>query len=318
MEDKPKTALDWINWAREQKKTNAAPPAAEPPASTADADTKAEPDPPAPAEPPVVEESPVSEDLPVPDDPPVSDDPPVPDEPVAAPAEAAPAPTTETTPVEVTPVEVVPVEVVPVEVVPVEVVPVEVAPVEVVSVEVVPAEVMPPAGEGSVAAEQAPVQEPPALPTHEAVDETAGCETVDEDFEADFPTLESRDDPVPPPPAAELQLPAASNSTVFIPENSAYAFASSDFNFIEAEGHELANVEIIALAGDGSLRFDHVDITMGQMISKADIDAGRFVFIPARVRTGVSHDSFLYKVHDGESCSRVAYTMTIKAWPVDD
>ena len=77
-------------------------------------------------------------------------------------------------------------------------------------------------------------------------------------------------------------------------------------------------MEIIALAGDGSLRFDHADITMGQKIAKADIDAGRLTFIPKTDHSSVSHDSFLYKVHDGTSCSRVAYTMTIKALPVDD
>ena len=77
-------------------------------------------------------------------------------------------------------------------------------------------------------------------------------------------------------------------------------------------------MEIIALPGDGSLRFDHANVTMGQSIERADIDAGKLTFLPARAHSGVSHDSFLYKVRDGNSCSRVAYTMTINTLPADD
>ncbi len=94
---------------------------------------------------------------------------------------------------------------------------------------------------------------------------------------------------------------------------------SHDLPFLwEADGRELAYVEIVALAGDGSLRFDHADVTMGQKIGRVDIDAGRFVFIPSRAGSSVDHDSFLYKVHDGQSGSRVAYTMTINVLPVED
>jgi len=230
--------------------------------------------------------------------PPVQDDPPVANAEVATTADPAPARTAGVLPWEDAPV-----------VAPVQVAPVQVAPVA--------------STEPAVPA-QAPVQDPPAPPTRDIVDE---FDEFDEDLGelddfdrlmADTPLFDALDEPAPAPPAGEPQLPAASNSTVFVPTDSAYAFAASDFNFVETNGCELTHVEIIALAGDGSLRFDHADVTMGQKISKADIDSGKFIFIPATARSSVSHDSFLYKVHGGETSSRVAYTMTIKALPDAD
>ena len=130
VDDKPKTALDWIYWAREQK-GDAAPPAAEPPAK-----------------------------------------------PVASPTE-----------------------------------------VDATSAPSQRVEVAPAASAEPVVSEQAPVQAPPALPTDETVEETAGCGAIDKDLEdfedsenlpdlddfdrlmADAAVFESSDDPAPTPQA---------------------------------------------------------------------------------------------------------------------
>lgn len=129
-----------------------------------------------------------------------------------------------------------------------------------------------------------------------------------------IPEPEPEPETIPEPAAAPTapQGPAASNSTVVIPGNSAYTFHPVDFGFVEEGGSEVTHVVIIALAGEGSLRFDHAAVSMGQKISVADIEAGKFAFIPSRSASAVGHDSFLFKVSDGTSSSRVAYTMMIQ------
>ena len=97
-----------------------------------------------------------------------------------------------------------------------------------------------------------------------------------------------------------------------------YVFAVSDFNSFDTDECEHACVRIVSLACDGSLRFDHDEVYMGQMISKADMDTGKFTFIPATAWNGVTHDSFLFKIDDGESSSRVAYTMTLNILSLEE
>ena len=105
--------------------------------------------------------------------------------------------------------------------------------------------------------------------------------------------------------------PTAANQTVTTNEDTTYTFSAADFNFIDVDGDNLSSVKITALESAGSLQLGGVDVTLNQVISRADIDAGKLSFIPTAEDNGTGYDNFSFTVNDGMSNSTVSYTMTI-------
>ncbi len=64
-------------------------------------------------------------------------------------------------------------------------------------------------------------------------------------------------------------------------------------------GDSLFQIEITSLETAGSLQLGGVDVTLGQVISAADIAAGNLTFTPAADENGAGYDSFGFRVHDG-------------------
>jgi len=112
--------------------------------------------------------------------------------------------------------------------------------------------------------------------------------------------------------------PTASNNTVTTNEDTAYTFAASDFNFADDDGDTLAGVTITQLESAGDLKLDGTDVTLNQVIAKADIDANRLTFTPAANANGSAYATFRFKVNDGTVDSTSAYTMTIDVTAVND
>ena len=110
-------------------------------------------------------------------------------------------------------------------------------------------------------------------------------------------------------------VPTASSNTVTTGEDTPYTFAASDFNFTDADGDALAGVKITTLESAGFLRLSDVNVTLNQVITKADIDGGRLTFRPATGETGDPYATFMFKVNDGTADSASAYTMTIDVTP---
>ena len=81
--------------------------------------------------------------------------------------------------------------------------------------------------------------------------------------------------------AATNTAPTASASSVTTNEDTAYTFVAADFNFADSDGDALASVTVVTLPGAGSLTHDGTAVTMNQVVTKADIDANKLVFIPA-------------------------------------
>ena len=105
--------------------------------------------------------------------------------------------------------------------------------------------------------------------------------------------------------------PTASDNTVTTAEDTAYTFAATDFNFADTDGDTLASVKVTALESAGDLELDGTDVTLDQVIAKADIDAGDLTFTPAAGATGAPYATFTFTVNDGADDSASAYTMTI-------
>ena len=112
--------------------------------------------------------------------------------------------------------------------------------------------------------------------------------------------------------------PTAANKTVTTNEDTPYTFTAADFNFSDVDGDLLASVKITSLETVGALQLSGVDVTLNQVISKADIDAGNLTFTPVANANGSSYDSFAFVVSDGTLESSPASTMTVDVTAVND
>ncbi|MCP4967101.1 MAG: hypothetical protein GY926_17940, partial [bacterium] len=110
---------------------------------------------------------------------------------------------------------------------------------------------------------------------------------------------------------AKNDAPTAANNTVATNEDTTYTFTASDFNYSDVDGDTLASVEITTLEAVGALELSAVDVTLNQVISKADIDAGNLKFVPVADANGTGYDSFSFSVNDGTVDSASTYAMTI-------
>ena len=112
--------------------------------------------------------------------------------------------------------------------------------------------------------------------------------------------------------------PTASDNAVTTVQDTAYSFGAADFNFSDTDtGASLSKVSIETLpaSGKGTLKLDTADVTAGQEVSRADIDAGKLTYTPPSGESGDSFASFTFKVSDGTDFSTTANTMTINVTP---
>jgi hypothetical protein len=113
-------------------------------------------------------------------------------------------------------------------------------------------------------------------------------------------------------------LPTSTNKTVTTNEDTTYTFTASDFNYSDVDGDPLASVKITVLEMAGALKLNGADVTLNQVISKANIDAGLLQFIPVANANGAAYASFQFKVNDGTADAVAASTMTVNVTAVND
>ncbi|UOD51446.1 DUF4214 domain-containing protein [Orrella daihaiensis] len=118
--------------------------------------------------------------------------------------------------------------------------------------------------------------------------------------------------------AGTNDLPTAANSTVTVNEDESYTFGIGDFGYADLDGDDLSQIKITVLPADGTLRLDGTDVTLNQVIARADLVAGLLQFAPTANENGDGYASFEYEVNDGTGYSQAAYTMTVDVTPVDD
>ena len=110
-------------------------------------------------------------------------------------------------------------------------------------------------------------------------------------------------------------LPTSANNTVSTAVNTAKTFSSSDIAFTDVDGDTLDGIKITQLETAGTLEYNNngtwQDVTLNQVISKADLDASKLRFTPANNASGNGYDTFKFQVSDGTAYSTASYTMTI-------
>ena len=115
--------------------------------------------------------------------------------------------------------------------------------------------------------------------------------------------------------------PVAGDGTVTTPEDTAYVFAADDFGFSDADAVDaLASVRIVTAPaeGRGSLALDGSAVSADDVVSAADIEAGKLTYVPPANAHGTAHASFTFRVSDGVLQSATPNTMTVDVTPVND
>jgi hypothetical protein len=116
--------------------------------------------------------------------------------------------------------------------------------------------------------------------------------------------------------------PAGTNKIVTTPKNTSYTFTESDFGFTDpydSPANAFVGVKIVSLCNVtiGTLKLNGYAVASGTFVTKADIDAGKLMFVPAPNKTGMT--SFTFKVKDdggtaygGVNLDPSPNTMTVK------
>ncbi|MBU2886276.1 tandem-95 repeat protein, partial [Gilvimarinus agarilyticus] len=112
--------------------------------------------------------------------------------------------------------------------------------------------------------------------------------------------------------------PVAGDSVVNGIEDTTVVFSSSDFNFTDPEGDGMASITVQSLETTGTLRLNGVDVSVGDIITQAQLDAGALTFEPQANDFGNSYDAFEFTVNDASSTGSDSATMTINIAPVND
>uniref|UniRef100_UPI00397C4107 immunoglobulin-like domain-containing protein n=2 Tax=Pseudomonas TaxID=286 RepID=UPI00397C4107 len=129
-------------------------------------------------------------------------------------------------------------------------------------------------------------------------------------------------------------LPVSPGGAVFGVEDTSYVFAWSDFKVTDADTNTGLSVTITSLPAAGSLQFFNgttwVNVTVGQVVSQADITANNLKFVPALNQSGADnyggngvgnqqadYAQFKFKPNDGTNLG-TEVTMKVDISPVAD
>jgi hypothetical protein len=92
----------------------------------------------------------------------------------------------------------------------------------------------------------------------------------------------------------------------------------ADFGFSDVETAQLQSIAVTTLSSKGTLALNGSTVTLGQSISRSNIEAGNLKFTPAANANGTGYDSFKFTVNDGTADSSASSTMTIDVTAVND
>ncbi|MEQ6290609.1 cadherin-like domain-containing protein, partial [Vogesella sp. GCM10023246] len=117
--------------------------------------------------------------------------------------------------------------------------------------------------------------------------------------------------------------PISTNASVTTLEDTAVVLGVSHFgSYADAENSPLAAIQITAVPTVGSLQYfsgsNWGAVTVNQIISRADLDAGKLQFVPNIDANGAGYASISFKVSDGLDFSLSANTLSINVTPVND
>jgi VCBS repeat-containing protein len=120
---------------------------------------------------------------------------------------------------------------------------------------------------------------------------------------------------------ASNDAPSASNDSITTPEDTTVVLSLADFgHYTDPDLTAIASVKITTLESAGSLEYNSgswTAVTENQVISAADIMAGKLHFVPAANAHGAAYATVGFQVGDGTDFS-TAYTLTVNVTAVND
>ncbi|MBL8713622.1 MAG: hypothetical protein JNM12_12040, partial [Alphaproteobacteria bacterium] len=122
--------------------------------------------------------------------------------------------------------------------------------------------------------------------------------------------------------------PAGTDTTITTLEDTPHVMTAAEFGFTDpndSPANSLSAVVISALPASGSLRLNGVAVTVGQVISVANINSGLLVFTPAANANGAANAAFSFQVRDnggtanaGQDTDQTPNTITFDVTAVND
>jgi len=101
--------------------------------------------------------------------------------------------------------------------------------------------------------------------------------------------------------AAVNDEPAGTDVTKTFNEDATYVFATADFGMsdtVDNGSHTLTAVKMTTLPVSGTLKLSGVSVTIGQVVSAANITSGLLTFVPGSNGNGTAYTSFTFQVQD--------------------
>ena len=115
--------------------------------------------------------------------------------------------------------------------------------------------------------------------------------------------------------------PTGTDKAIAMAEDGSYALSASDFGFADVDGNSFTGIQVTALPAAGTLKLNGTAVALNDVVSKADIDAGKLVFAPAANGNGNAYASFGFKVQDNGTSNNTAVnanTITFNVSAVND
>ena len=117
--------------------------------------------------------------------------------------------------------------------------------------------------------------------------------------------------------------PTGADNTLTTNEDTPLVISAANFGFADVDtvspAKDFASVRIDTVPATGALLLDGVAVVAGQIVSKADIDAGKLRFVPPANLAGTGLATFAFSVGDGlDGFDLVPNTITLNVTPVSD
>ena len=114
--------------------------------------------------------------------------------------------------------------------------------------------------------------------------------------------------------------PTGADATITLSEDTSHTLSPANFGFSDVDaGDSLSAVRIDTLPTAGTLTLSGGAVTAGQVVSAADITAGRLVFSPAAEANGTGYASLTFSVQDSHNTYDTApNTLTFTVTAVND
>jgi len=122
--------------------------------------------------------------------------------------------------------------------------------------------------------------------------------------------------------------PTGEDKTITLLEDASYTLTAADFGFSDpndSPANAFASVKITQLETAGALKLAGVDVTLNQVIGKADLDANKLTYTPAANANGAGYANFTFQVQDdggtaggGVDTDASPNTITFDVTPAND